>query len=663
MIKKTSFVLILAFLLFAGIPKSSASGPANVSASVTVTCPFKITLNVSPAYMRYGNITMQYTLQSITDCFIQDMQGSFEILNTTGAVLWRKSLLANYTNLTPRTYNVSIKAASLANGTYYAYVKFANMYTQASNTSKFELLNPANIVITRFYGSGSTVPLNSPFYVFVNITNTGQLTSNPIQLNISISGPVPFSGTYTLSKLMPHAYENISIYIPNVTTQHGNFTAHAVAYYSTKAPNANVIAYNISNKMSFIFYVLPGRPIKPTPIPITPTPLVSLTSAPLLVAVPAGVPVISQLSFSDISTAPETVNISISKEFANIVRLSASTLELLPGQVLTAQVAFTPLSNTTPGTYIIPINITATIANKSTSTTEFATLVVSKPTSAAELSTQTLLINNTNQASGTLAIKAPANTSLSNFTVEARIPASAVKNISDIYAYGLPSNITEQDGYYVIDYYVTYLPKGQETYAYYTLNKPNQAFLRFAQNLLMMPSKPAPAQALRILSISTPTLYANSSTNMTVSALYTGTVAGQVYFAITAPPGVSVTPASIVQNASTNQLLFANFRLTSTGSPGTYMLSLYAAYAGYNTTYSIPLIVLPKPVSITTSTIAYKPISPVVPAYAAYASLTAIVLILIIVAIIEVRKKKPKPQYRQEVVEHLARIREQIKRE
>ena len=663
MVKKALLALAFTFLLFLAIPESTASLPANVTASVTVTCPFSVFVNASPAYMRYGNITMHYTLKSITDCFIQNMPGSFEILNQTGNIILQKSLVANYTNLTPRTYNLSLKATSLANGTYYAYVEFANMYTHASNTSKFELLNPANIVITRFYGSGSIVPLNSPFYLFANMTNTGQLTSNSITLNISIVGPVSYTGTYTLAKLMPHAYENVSIYIPNVTTQHGNFVAYAVAYYSTKAPSTNITEYNVSNRMNFSFYVLKGKPIKSIPIPITPTPSVSLASAPLLISTPAGTPVISQLSFSDAANVPEAVNVSISKDFASIVRLSASTLELLPGQLLTAQVVFSPSANTTPSTYVVPINVTATIANKTTSTTEFTTLVVSKPTSSTELSTQTLLVNNTNQASGTIAIKAPANSSLSNFTVEARIPASAVSSISDIYAYGLPNSLTEQDGYYVIEYHVTYLPKGQVTYAYYTLNRPNQAFLRLTQNLLLMPTRLVPTQELRILSISTPTLYTNSTTNVTVSALYTGATAEQIYFMLTSPPGVTVSPSSVIENASTNQLLIAQFKLKSGSVSGTYLLELYSGFSGYNSTYAIPLIVLPKPVSATTSTIAYKSVSVAVPAYVAYALLTAIVLILTVVAIAEVKRRRPKPQYNEEVVEHLARIREQIKRE
>ncbi|MGC8676594.1 MAG: hypothetical protein ACP5T3_03745, partial [Candidatus Micrarchaeia archaeon] len=195
------------------------------------------------------------------------MPGYLNITNKTG-IVYSKKLIANYTNETARYYTVTLSANLLSNGTYAAKVSFSNQYTSATNASSFELLNPANIVIVRFFGTGSTVSINSPFYLFANLTNFGPMASMPFLLNISVAGPEPFFGTYRLPGLAPGASVNVSIPIPNVTVQHGTNVAHATAYYGTKSPTANVIEYNKSNTASFSFYVLPGKPVKPVTVPV-----------------------------------------------------------------------------------------------------------------------------------------------------------------------------------------------------------------------------------------------------------------------------------------------------------------------------------------------------------------------------------------------------------
>jgi len=657
---------ILRFMLiFLLIPIAFASsGPLNVVASVTVTCPFYVTINASPAYMRYSTFQIKYSLQSITDCYIQNMSGNFVILNSSNGVVYSQQLMANYTNLTKRTYSILLNATSFKNGTYTAKIEFANQYTQASNASKFEMLNPANIIIARFYTPNTRPSQNSQLVVYVNITNNGALTSNPMRLAFSLTGPTLYTTNFTLPKLMPGAYDNISFTVPNGTAQHGTYTAFAKIYYSTTAPYQNLTASNSTPTASFSYYVTPGPVVKPVPIPITPLPTLSIESAPMSVSTVAGQPVLSQISFSDTSSAPETVNLTVAPEFQNIVSISASSLVVKPGEVVTDSVVFRPFANATPGAYVVPINISTTIANITTTRTQYIMLSVVKKSNGTSLSTQMLLLNNATQASGTIAITAPSNSSLSNFTVATRLPLHSVSSISQITAYGLPSNITEQDGYYVITWHVAYLPKGQTTYAYYSLNKPNPQFLVYSQNLLQMPSKVIAAQVLRILNIEMPSLYTNSTGKITISALYTGSQVQNIYFMLTAPPAITIRPAELIVNASTNQLLIEAFNATSSSSTGTFMLSLYVSTPGFNNTYSLPLVVLPKPYTVTTvpPTPPTKPVQLI--AIGAYAEIVIILAfsVAIIIAIAIEAKKHAKHKYRPEYVEHLARLKQQIER-
>ncbi|MGC8629190.1 MAG: hypothetical protein ACP5T4_03205 [Candidatus Micrarchaeia archaeon] len=664
MIKKALLMFAFAFLLFLAFPDSIASVPTNVTASVTVTCPFDVFVNASPAYMRYGTFNISYSLQSITNCFIQNMSGTFILINSSNSVVYSKKLVANYTNLTKRTYIVTLNAMNFSNGTYVAKVSFANAYTKATNASKFVLLMPANIVIVRFYTPNTRLQNNQPLIVYANITNTGQLTSNPLRLSFALIGPETYFTNFTLPKLLPFAYDNISFSVPNATVQHGTYTAYATVYYSTTAPYSNLTAYNKTPTSSFSYYVVQGPPIKPIPPVVIPQ--VSLETLPLFISTSVGIPVVSQFSFSDASSLPETINISIAPAFSDIAKLSASSITVKPGETVIDAILFSPSANTMAGTYVIPVNISATIANATRAATEYVMLEVVPKTNGTDLSTQLLLTNNTNQASGTILIKAPANRSLSNFTLSTRIPLQAVANVSQIVAYGLPNNIIKQDGYYIITWHVSSLPKGQTTYAYYTLQKPNPAFLTFSQNLLQMPSSVAPFQILRILNIEIPTLYTNSTQQITISALYTGAEPQEVRFMLTVPPTITVSPAERVVNASTNQLLMPTFNITTGPSTGTFIATLYIFTKGYNQTYSLPLIVLPKPIFIppvpTTTVAPVISMSSYVRGYAAIGIILAFLVSIILVFAMLIRHRKARPKYKPEHVEHLAMIKRELER-
>ena len=138
--------------------------------------------------------------------------------------------------------------------------------------------------------------------------------------------------------------------------------------------------------------------------------------------------------------------------------------------------------------------------------------------------------------------------------------------------------------------------KGQEVYAYYTITNLSKSieFPMHIQNLLTQPSTLKPSNLLRIVNFSLPTLYTNSTANMSADVLYTGTTEQPVYFYLTAPPGITVNNATQSVNATPNLLISKRFGIVTKGTTGTIILTLYVNTQGTNITYSLPLVVLQK---------------------------------------------------------------------
>ncbi len=352
------------------------------------------------------------------------------------------------------------------------------------------------------------------------------------------------------------------------------------------------------------------------------------------------------------------ISINVPKIYSNIISFSASSFAIKPNENIAVQLSFTPNLTIAPGTYVIPLNITATIQNRSTTVKEYLSFTVySRSSPSKYILNQVLLSNNTNIANGVLQIHNPTNSTIFNLRVATMIPKIVASNISQISAYGLANNITESDGYYVINWLVPYLPKDGSIYAYYTISKPhNQNLLTNIQNTMTVPTTYVPSTQLKVVEINVPTFYANTTGSISMEELYTGTSVQQVSALLIAPPGIGVSPSMYILNASPNTLLTQEFKI-KVSSPGTLMLSLYLSTQGFNTTYTIPIVVLPIP---TTTTIppAVVPSKPsYLPGYIA-----AIILLLIILIFLGSRRRRG-PKYSEERLSSLKEIKEMVKRE
>lgn len=332
-------------------------------------------------------------------------------------------------------------------------------------------------------------------------------------------------------------------------------------------------------------------------------PQVAFTYIPYYTSLLSGRSYSTQIGIKDTSAKPEYVNLSVGGNFSSVVSISTSSLYMQPGQSVGAEIKLSAMPSLAAGLYIIPLNLTISVANsKSIHETEFLTLAVyaSSPTQPGILN-QISIINYTNSsgsvASGTIEIISPSNSSLVNATLETLLPISLVSNASKVSTYGLPSNLSLQNGSYVILWQITNLPPNQLTYAYYTIKNPvDQPTLERIQNLLAVPSPTSPQlqSILKIVNISIPTFYTHSDNHIYVQALYTGSSPGNVNFTMVAPNGVQIYNGINILNVTPNQYLTNNFMVETDGKTGTMVLTLYVSANGQTTTYTLPVVIMQK---------------------------------------------------------------------
>ncbi|MGC8662459.1 MAG: hypothetical protein ACP5RT_01590 [Candidatus Micrarchaeia archaeon] len=657
--KKIALVLLISFLLV----DVYASQNGTVTASVYVVCPGNIIFssNTNFAYLRPLNITLNYTISPTSNCVIPILVGNFSLVNKFNQSMVYKKSITLYNISSPIIKKISFGTNNIPNSTYYAELNFYEYSYPIHNYSPLFLLNPANIIM-QVRASPNSAPAATQIYLITSLFNNGELASSNITININVSGPQSFNIYKVEPPSTPSAGENIIFTISNLSDA-GSYNVTVNAYYNTTLQNQTVRNISIA-KTNFSIYPIASSstpsPIPspiPVPKPITTLPSIGLVSAPLLISSVQGTSSISQISLINNGNATENVSISVPKIYSSIVSLSATSFAIKPNENLAVQLFFTSNSTLAPGTYIIPLNITASIQNRSSTTKEFLSFTVySQSNPGKNILNQVLLANNTNLANGILQIHNPTNSTIFNLRISTIIPKLIASNISQISTYGLANNITESQSYYTINWLVSYLPKGGSAYAYYTISKPrNQNLLTNIQSIMTIPTYTQLAQ-LKVVEMNIPTFYSNSTGKISIEELYTGTSIQPVSILLIAPPGINISPSMYIVNASPNSILSQDFKIKAS-SPGTLMMSLYLSTQGFNTTYTIPIVVLPIP----TNTTIPQAVVPSKPSYLP-GYIAAIILLLAILMFLGSRRRR-EPRYSEERVSSLKGIKEMIKRE
>lgn len=532
---------------------------------------------------------------------------------------------------------------------------------------------PADIVITNFSIPG-TIGINAPLNILLQLQNNGGLATGNITININIARlNTSLNLTYNVSALSPYQSESVVIHIYNKTGTPGQ---HNVTVYASYKSNG-ALQYSGAVQGSYDIVSTQSPPNK-NAVSLLQIPDLTITYIPTYTALYSGNEQVSEMGVKNTGTVPEFVNVSIPKNYSNLITLSTSSVYLSPNSQLYIQFVLRANATMTDiATYSIPFNFTVSpVGGTQNTVNEKISLTVSNQTqSQPSILNQVTLINSTNSTTGIIEVRSGTAESINNATLVTYLPYGAVNDASSIMTSGLQANVVQVGGKYQINWFIPYLPAGQVQYAYYQISKLEGSEFSFkVGSVLTIPSILRPLSLLKIVNFSLPTFYTNSTEKMSVDVLYTGTSGQSVYFYLTAPPSVTIYNSTQLVNATPNQLLVRNFIVKTGGTPGTLIFTLYINTQNTNVSYSLPIVVLQngQPTgsgsSSSTSTIkavvggTTKPISINIKGYIAYI-VAAVAILLIVLLIYGVMVVLNRPNYNRQRLKKLMDVKNQIKRQ
>ncbi|MEM0202097.1 MAG: hypothetical protein QXR73_02880, partial [Candidatus Micrarchaeaceae archaeon] len=542
-----------------------ASQNGTVSATVGVACPFKISLS-APTYVIKGfDTSFNYTayVPAPENCSLPDASGFFTVSNNTNNDMLNTSISGININITSsNVIHTLVKNISLSPGIYTARISLSDISSNSSSGQFTVLLHPELYIISLHQNATSN--LYATHTVYISYTNKGNLTVINASLHINVTGPVNASISPIISNVPPASIENISISLPQ--SEASKVGTYALSAYFTYSFDNKT--YSSAQEKSSYSVIAPPPPaptgavISSIVTPVSAIPYLSLTSMPIYIAMQQNSSNTASMGLLNSGNFTETLNISVPKQYSNIISLSSTSITLPPHQSLSDDIYIHVNASLPSSTYIIPILINITSQNGLTSTyREFITLSVAQAISTEPSATNELYsANNTHSATGTSKITAPNTAPLENATVSTIIPFYSTNSTSDINAYGLPNKIVKTSSGYEIQWFVSYLPPGQSTYGYYTIsNVMNLQALLSTSQQISFASPSIPPKLLDVLSIGVPTFYVNSTNNITVDVLYTGTAPQNISLSLTGPVLQRIINPNIAFNASPNQVISANF--------------------------------------------------------------------------------------------------------
>ncbi len=662
---------------------------ATVQANVVVACPFSLSENALSVYNIGNSITLNYTIFTQAQCTINALQGTFVLQYSGNNVQVLSDPLFSTAIQSPVLYSLpAVNTLTLSPGSYRAIVNFTAFGASNESVQNLLLVSPVDITLSEFAVNPSQASVGLPLTFTMNLVNDGQLASGTIGLNIIINGPQYFDFGVSASALSPSQNELVSFTVNNATGVAGSYTVSA---YATFASGNAVRQSNTEN----IFYyvtapVTPPAPPSTVTQPIASVPQLTLSQVPAYSSLSIGSSILSGMNLLNIIGVPETVTLSIPKQFDKMFTLAAHSVYLLPNESLQVQMSFNSNGTNQTGVFVIPVNISVSTLNGATvSGTQYLTYVVQRSNFGVSLYNQIQLSQSS--ATVTTSMVGARTRSFTNATLVTTLPGAVVSNASQVKTYGLPAVVTTFNGtnlsmagaephagklnpflppsmgdrpsYTVIRWLIPYLPEGKTITMAYTITHPlNVGLLTSIQNLLVAQAPVASSSILRVVDIQAPTFYQNSSNKVTVGVLYTGTALQPVKFTLSTSGVASIVNPVQVVNASPNQLIQRNFYINTGNETGTLLFNLYIDSANASVNYTLPVIVLQKSgTSLATTTVPQTVSSLPMVLIIRYLPWVAGLAIVCIAALM-IRRSRRGPRYSVDRAKELIRIREQIKR-
>ncbi len=666
-----SFVIFASIAILPSYSFASSNSSSTLSANVVVGCPFSLSMdlpsNSLTAIPEYGNYLISYELKPLVNCRVPGMDGKLLIESSNGSIAESESASVKSFNSLVNGM-VGFNASELEIGNYNASLSFKNNQTENSITSAFTVLAPVSIVLKNFTVS-SPVTTGSPVNFYIELSNIGNYSPSDIELFINSTAPGARVITNYVKNITAYpSTENVTLTEYGFAGKPGTYTAYAYAEYKKSAHGRN---YTKSNVLNFTYTVNLPSHSAPHPITIPPTPIpkmpkANLTTVPLYLTSVPNATIGTSIGISNPSNSTETINFTVPSYLSNIVKLSENSIALSAGGTISVNLQINS-RNLSSGIYSIPINVTATLNNKTSVYTDYVTYSVSgKEPNKPVINTAVELLNNTNDGYIVVSISTPSNVTITNGTAITYLPQGLIPNESYMDAYGVPNNITESNGYYYIEWHISKLGPNQNIYAYVYVKRPSSQLLMSGITTNIFVPTSSTASILRLLYVDSPTFrtYGNGTTE--VELLYTGSYAENITFGLTGPYYMTIHNSSQTVLAVPNQVLYIYFNQHAGGIAGTSNEKLYITAPNAALNYSVALIVMPSPVNTTTTT-TIKPnaLATALNSIGSVAHKYFIVLIIVALAIIlslAYYSYNNKSHYKRDRINRIESIKKQIKR-
>ncbi|MDE1846257.1 MAG: Ig-like domain repeat protein [Candidatus Micrarchaeota archaeon] len=587
------------------------------------TCSLRLNVTTgAPYYVSPQPIVIYYAVSKTGTCNLPNAIGTLSLSGeATGSIY--ASIPINVSNIisTPVTRVVTANSTLAPRGQNQAVLLLSSGVISNLSSTSFTVLQPANITLESMWVTPNITRVGSQLTVVTSLLNSAFFDAANASINMRIIAPNlsvyktsqrigripafrnmtvavnPGIGAVSQNQGKYTIIENLSYY-SNFTTASGTYSSNAL--YSKNITTsytslAAVTAYPSQNTgyNPLVGYPIPAANIGPA--------LVS--SFPFYTDINSGINVSTNLNdfiMYDSASYPITVNVTLPALHSGRLIASAGSLNLLPNQAGTMKFKFTS-SGTDFGTYVVPINVSVTAANNSTTTTQLFTLLnLNNKTAGPQVFSNVKFLNGNKNASVQMTVFNPTNTIYYNLLLNTGLPGNVTYWKNNLLPIGQnANNVTFANNAYQLSWPISQLsPNSFAQVGYTVLNLTSPRGLLFPQTFLSF-TKQSNSSTFTILQIKKPpTIYANTTINLTISAIYTGTNVSFVTLALTPPIGANVINPQQNFKAIPNTAIIARFNLTTSTLVGTQVFKLITPGAFGPQSQDVVLIVQPKPLAI-----------------------------------------------------------------
>lgn len=598
----------------------SPSNVTTVSTIVQSACLLWLNISSGSAYyVAPQQITIYYTVKKIGTCNMPAASGTLSLSSAnTGAVYALIPINISMITSTPVTRVAYANPSSAPNGRNSATMLLTAGISSNLSATTFFVLQSANVSINNFNVSSVRPQVGSPLSLITTLFNNAFFSASNASINLKILSPnmSVYRTKMRIGSISP--FQNLTIALNpgpgGIPLQPGSYLAvENVSFYSNYSSPSMAYTSNSlhSNTSTTSYIVYPNQNVTytpPTGYPLPPASLgpVLIRSFPVYTDILAGTGAskgLNSLGLYDSANYPVTVNVTVPSLQLGVLTLSTNYISLLPSQNGTVQLQLMPNSSAI-GTYAIPINISVVPQNGIRMAAQlYAIVSIDYKSSAPQVLSSVRLLNGNRNASVGLTILNPTNLTAFNLFLSTVLNSSITGSKRNILVAGQSGNVSLKGGAYSLSWTVSQLaPGGTAQVGYQVLNITNPSYV-IVPGTVLSSTKQSSLSPFTIVAINKPQFtYPNTTVNITVSAVYTGTNVTTLSISLVPQPSNNAT-ANVINSQQSFKVvpgstIDATFTVQTSQYPGNALFKLTTPGAFAPQTQQITLTVQAKPISV-----------------------------------------------------------------